>query len=205
MGYDTTMALYLFDLDNTLIDTGRVVNDGFKPALLEYLDLDLETFEGLNQVYWQQLTDSTDFDPRQYVQFLADQNQASSDKLLEIVYQPQWYTNHVFADVLSTLTELEKEHQLGIFSQGNHEYQTAKLRLAGLDKFFDQDCRFIFERKLAPQVLEKLPAATVIDDRIAVIETLSDYPQLKPLWLNRHQEKTDLNVNQIQTLSELLM
>lgn len=198
------MSLFLFDLDNTLLDTGRLVNEGFKPALQAFLGLDEATFAKLNEEYWQSLPDSTDFDPRTYTAFLADQTQKDPAQLLEIIYKPGWYQETIFPEVIAALEQLQAQHQIGLFSQGNHEYQTKKLELAGLTKFFSDELIYIFERKLAPKVLEDLPESTLIDDRFAVVETAQDFPQLTPIWLNRTNEKAHQKVRTIQSLSELL-
>jgi phosphoglycolate phosphatase-like HAD superfamily hydrolase len=197
------MSLILFDLDNTLLDTGKVVNQGFKPALQAILGLAEAEFAEANQAYWQSLADSTDFDPQAYAEFLATKYNNQATTLLECIYQPQWYADHVFAEVTNVLTELNADHQLGIFSQGNQTYQTQKLELSGLSQYFPPDMRFIFNRKLDPQILANLPAATVVDDRLAMVLVAQTYPQLKVIWLNRHGENATENVLEIQSLTEL--
>lgn len=198
------MSLILFDLDNTLLDTGKIVNQGFKPALQAYLKSETSDLDEASQAYWQTLVDSTDFDPQAYAAFLAERYGEKTERLLELIYQPQWYTDHVFAEVPEVLSTLAKNHQLGIFSQGNAIYQQQKLQLSQLLQFFDSNLIFIFDRKIQPAILANLPSAVVIDDRLAVIETAQDFSQLRPIWLNRSGENTNENVTSIQSLSELM-
>jgi len=198
------MSVILFDIDNTLLDTKVVVNQGFKPALQRRLKLEDHVFEDANQVYWQTLADSTDFNPQEYAQFLARRFSANSAELEKLLLSAEWFEAAVFPDVHQVLTQLKTAHTLGIFSQGLVSYQQAKLQLSGLAGYFSPEHTYITRRKLDPVFLSMLPESTLIDDRLAVIECLESQPRFTLIWLNPVQENTRKKRRQIQTLSELL-
>lgn len=198
------MSRLLFDLDNTLLDTGKLVNQGFKPAIQEFLGQSDIDFESANEDYWSDLADSTDFDPETYISFLAGRFGKNQTELLSLMYQPRWYTESLFSETTAVLTQLRAAgHELGIFSQGIEKYQSKKLELSGLKEFFAPELVFIFDRKLTPQNLVTLPESIVVDDRLAVIKILNDVPQITPVWLNRKNEDVIENCMKIQSLSEL--
>jgi len=60
---DDMSDVILFDIDNTLIDTKKLLNSYIKPALQEYLVSDVEHFEEVSSRYWQTLEKPTRFDP----------------------------------------------------------------------------------------------------------------------------------------------
>jgi len=203
MGYDMAMSCILFDIDNTLIDTGQLVNQGFKPALQKFLGVDDSDFTIANETYWQTLADSTDFSPESYSTFLAKRYSQDQAALLEIIYTPEWYTQNIFSEVIETLQTLAPSHRLGIFSQGNDEYQRQKLELSGLISFFEPDLLFISNRKITSENIALLPEAIVIDDRWLVIEALLNKSKITPIWLHRKQKFAQEKSLEIQSLLEI--
>lgn len=197
-----TMSLILFDLDNTLLDTGAAVNQGFKPAIQAFLGVEETDFNDANQTYWSDLADSTDFDPQLYAAFLAERYGRPAAGILEIIYQPRWFQNNVFSDV-TMLDDLKQDYDLGVFSQGNRAYQLHKLKVSNLERLFSPDLVYIFKRKLDPQVLVSLPEAVVVDDRLGMVLGLKDSAQITPIWLNRSQQQTEEKILQIQSLFDL--
>lgn len=83
-----------------------------------------------------------------------------------------------------------KKHCLGIFSEGDGEFQKAKLEKSGIKKFFDKDLVFIFPTKgdKLDYVWEKVKnlqgPVLIVDDNINHVTKISK-TQFTPLLLDR--------------------
>lgn len=177
--------IILFDIDNTLIDTKKLLDEFIKPAFAQKLEVPLSDFKAKSDQYWQQLEDSTDFNPDDYIDFVAKAYEVDPQVLREVLPTPDWYRQSVFMDVVPTLTELSLTHKLGIFSQGNPEYQRLKLDLGDIEHFFQPELVFFHQRKLLPEVITKLPQSVIVDDKLPVIQALQSQPQILPIWVSR--------------------
>lgn len=197
--------MLLFDIDNTLLDTKKLMNHFIKPALQEHLLSDPETFTQVSDRYWLTLDKKTAFDPEQYLMHLAVSFEAQLPVLHQIFYKPDFFVQSLFPDVKETLDTLKKKFRLGIFSEGKTDYQLQKLELAGIREEFETELLFTSLAKTAPDFLDRLPGAKIVDDRLAVIEALAQEPRFEPIWLNRESltQKTDTYCDTIYTLSEL--
>lgn len=195
--------LILFDIDNTLLDTKKLANDLVKPALSQHFGADHQDFLQTSDAYWQTLADPTDFNPEEYAAFLMATYGGDAQELLSIIFAPELYRQSLFPDVEPLLQQLSATYQFGIFSQGNEIYQRQKLELAGLTHWFKSEQIFLLRRKMEPAVLKELPESVVVDDKLAVAETLSDYAQLLPVWLNRIDDTQIPGIATIHALSDL--
>ena len=83
-------------------------------------------------------------------------------------------------------------------------YQINKLKLSGIYKFFDEDKIIISRNKSTFKLVEKMGTATVVDDWPEVIDYLSQYPQITPIWLNLLDNKKHKTAKTIHSLGELL-
>lgn len=195
--------LILFDIDKTLIDSHKLANEMFKPALSQHLQLDHQEFLKTAQEYWDQLEVSTDFNPEEFILFLVERYGGDPQALLNVIFAPELYRQCVYPDVMPVLNKLSTTYVLGIFSQGNEVYQQQKLELSGLKPYFKDDFIFILHRKLDAHTLEKLPEAVIVDDKPEVVQTLSNFPQFLPIWINRIDASRVPGTATIHSLNEL--
>lgn len=195
--------IVLFDIDNTLINTKKLFDEYLKPAFAQTLEVPLEQFRAKSDEYWQQLEDSTDFNPQDYITFIAQAYEVDPQVLRESLATPDWYRQSVFADVVPALTQLAVTHTLGIFSQGNAEYQRMKLDLGDIAHFFKPEYTFFYARKLQPENIASLPESIIVDDKLAVVEALHTNPQLLSVWLDRTAEVGPAGTPTIHSLSEI--
>jgi len=197
--------ILLFDIDNTLLDTQKLMNHFIKPALQENLVSQWDQFAAVSDRYWQTIQKPTLFDPEQYLTHLAVSFEAQRPALSNLFYTQDFYESSLFPDVKDMLAALASNFKLGIYSEGTPTFQVQKLELAGIKDFFKPELIFVSSDKIEPQFLATLPDATIIDDRLLVIETLAKEVRFQPVWLNRDSlsQKTNTFCDTIYTLSEL--
>lgn len=190
-----------FDIDKTLIDTELLIRN-IKNSLTE-VGYPEATFDQTLIDYRATLRDNTEFDPEVFIDNLsAASSQAEREHIAHTFWQASNFQQALFPDALMVLTGLSQLLELGIFSQGVKPWQQKKLQLAGLDKFFPEERRIIEANKLSETAITQLSqGAWVVDDKKPVAEFLrTNRPDLRVLWINRHQpEETDL-----ETISSLL-
>lgn len=193
----------LFDIDNTLIDTKKLMNSYIKPALFELVRGAKDEFQQTCDEYWQTLEKPTLFDPHAFVLHLQDHYHADLLVLTSRMYNPVFYQQSLFSEVKDTLQKLSSRYTLGIFSEGNVSFQKRKLELSDIRQFFNDDVMFITDDKANHDFLAPLPKSIVVEDRLNFIQSLQKYDQFQPVWLNRDQHEELMGVQTIKKLSEL--
>ncbi|HYD34698.1 MAG TPA: HAD hydrolase-like protein [Vitreimonas sp.] len=197
-------AVILFDIDRTLFDTPYWAGELVNPAIAELLNVKVEELLVVKNQYTDQLVKNTDFNPVDYLTHLSKVYARSIEELAQVFYQPAYFQQAVYADVLPTLLVLRSQYQLGIFSEGDLDFQQTKLELSGLKSFFEPELHFIERRKEVPQVLQRLqPGWVIVEDKPEVITTLETQTQTLPIWINREAETEFTPQRQMTTLTEL--
>ncbi len=197
------MPILLFDIDDTLLNTKKLISI-INKQVLAIIKLSETELQALINQYLKQL-DTNFTDPEDYCNYLSKKLNLSAEKkqqLIDVFYKKtQKYQNCLFTDT-KIVTQLAEKHQLGIFSQGGEKFQTAKYLNSGLAQYFNSDLIFISENKTAPQFLKKIPKkAIIIDNDLKVIKKLLNH-QRKAIWLNR-KTKEKLVEKTIFSLTEL--
>lgn len=193
----------LFDIDNTLIDTVRV-----KFLTIRNLASALNTSQNLlNKVvqkYTNSLKSSSDFDPSDYLKVISNHFGKDSDELNKVFYNRATYSLSLFSEVREVLIKLGVKNKLGVFSEGFSDFQTQKLLLTDIYKYFDKDIIFIFRRKMTQEALDKLPVnSVIIEDNRANAETLQSKGLFKVFWLNRKDDSVSPKAETIFDLEDL--
>lgn len=196
--------IILFDVDHTIFDTDTWTREYVRPALMDLLDTTPESLDEVAQQYQATLEKYTDFNPEDYLEFLANEFEVEFQTLRQVFFTPAFMAHSVFSDVFSTLEALKKHHRLGILSEANEAYQRTKLTQSGLLDHFEPELTFILHRKTEPAVLEELVSATIVDDNPKVIAEIAQYDHLEPIWLNRRDDNQQATVRTIRSLKELL-
>ncbi len=194
----------LFDVDHTLFDTTTWFQEFLKPVLAEALNTETENIARVADEYVASLEKSTDFNATDFRQWLGEEFEVEADSIRKLFFTPQYFERSLYRDVKPCLHSLETDYTLGIFSEGVADWQRPKIELSGLQPFLDSQHVYIYRRKLLPEVLAALPACTIVDDRQDVVIAISDYEQLQPIWLNRHNQATDDVIPTIHSLTDLI-
>lgn len=203
--------IILFDIDRTLFDTSRFVS-AVEASLLKFLQLPEEKLKNIGAKYSQSLVKNTDFDPEEYLKHLVNHLKISHQKniyqeLHNIYFSVAGFSHSLYPDVIPTLHRLKESAALGIYSEGNQKFQTAKLIKSGLMDLFDSRHIYIFRRKTELPTLSRLPDHVIIvDDNQSVIDELfaQQVRQITPIWLNRLDSSRHHFARTIHSLTELI-
>lgn len=192
-----------FDIDKTLIDSTKLLSNC--GAALEKAGVKRDIFTQIVDEYVGMLPSKTSFNPETLLQKLSDATQIETATLQTHFWQAEAFAAAVYYDVIPTLQQAAKNHQLGTFSQGVLDWQQKKLQLSGLEKFFVKDLILIAPDKLADSVVIRLAEkATVIDDKKDVVEHLRTKRSDLHVFRIVRDELTDRAQHQIQTLADVL-
>lgn len=200
---NTNKPLLLFDIDLTLYDT-NLFRQLYPPVMAKAMNISIQTLNKTQKSYTDRLAKSTDFLPEDFLHHIADVHNRSYEKLHDIYYNPENFHESLYPDVFPSLQRLKGHHTLGIFSEGFISFQTTKLKLSGIYNFFDPNFIFITRRKNESDIISQLPVnTTIIDDRIEVLESLSQFPNLTLVWLNRKDHSSSPTTKTIHSLTQL--
>ncbi len=194
----------LFDIDRTLFDTDQFVKNT-QTSAAKHLNVDLETLQKAKQEYTKTLTYDALFQPIDYTNHLGRTFGVDPEPLLsDFLHTQEHYRSAVFSESHEVLRALKQEKTLGVFSEGNLDFQRKKLEHTRLLSHFDPHHIYISERKLDPRVLDTIPKdAVIIDDKPIIIEALHQMGR-SAIWMNRKSKKKHPKVPTIFHLSELL-
>ncbi|PIY79128.1 MAG: hypothetical protein COY81_04410 [Candidatus Pacebacteria bacterium CG_4_10_14_0_8_um_filter_43_12] len=199
----TEQTVY-FDIDKTLVDTQKLLQN-CRQSLVQIGVLP-ENFDRAAKAYLGHLTSRTEYNPDDFIATVAFyQPEIEMTDISAAFWLAQNFAEALFPEVLTVLTQLSAHFTLGIFSQGNKDWQRKKLRKTGLAEFFSSDHLIIADYKLSPEIVTLLEEnAIVIDDKSEVIQFLkTDGPTgLKPIQIDR--QATSSNAQKIASLSALL-
>jgi FMN phosphatase YigB (HAD superfamily) len=184
-----SINLYL-DIDSTLLNTRKLFRERIRPALLEYLRVEDKELASIEEQYRSGLEKSTDFNPTHYLELLAQSFQVPLEEVSQIFFTPGFFREAVFLDVEPVLELLARKYQLGIYSEGHVVFQTQKLELSGLSKWFDNpELVLINRRKLEQEAISLVPSGSwVVDDNLEVVKRLSLEEGINVCWLRREVE-----------------
>ena len=190
----------LFDIDYTLINS-QVSKELRRKKFSNLLGISEDDFLLTEKEYVKRDSGFTDFNPNEYVDFIAKKYGVGRDSISEIFFQDENFGRAVYQDVLTTLEALKNDFSLGIFSEGFVDFQMLKLHKSNLLKYFDPNLTFVFKRKLTEDSFKLLPQGCfIVDDNVFVIEGLCKEGSFKPIWLNRKGDATNTSCRVIESL-----
>lgn len=196
-------SLLLFDIDGTVFNTEKF-GSFVRTEFLKILTISKEELSRAIADYFAALETTTDFSPRDITIHIG-QRYSMDPILLDKVFweNDKIYKDSLYPEVVSVLKKLSEIHTLGIFSQGNEEFQTRKLRAAGIMDIFNKGYIFIYARKLLDEAISNLPRnAAVIDNKHDVVVELSK--SRDTIWINRKSDESDPHIKTIHALTEIL-
>jgi len=191
----------LFDIDKTLVNP-RIFLDNFSRSLESCKIIGKDEFSQVFDSYKKELESSTDYDSDEFIRRISELSGKNSKEIQEISNDEKLWEDVVYKECREALEKLKGlGYSLGIYSEGFTSYQLAKLRLTGLDEFFEQELLFINRRKLDDDFIENLPdGATIVDDKKEVIERLNEEGRFNLVWINRVDGP---EIEEIDTLDSL--
>ncbi|PIR59195.1 MAG: hypothetical protein COU69_01255 [Candidatus Pacebacteria bacterium CG10_big_fil_rev_8_21_14_0_10_56_10] len=177
----------LFDIDDTLLDTGRFFRQVLWPLLSGLLDISLGELDDSARLYFDRLSSPSDFHPLELLAHLATIYQIELDRLREVVFVPDNVERCRFEDVLPAMDQLAGSTRLGIYSEGvRQDWQQFKLESLGVMDWLQPDLIFIEMRKLRPEVVAQLPPGVlIVDDKRSVVTTLARSGRVQPVLIDR--------------------
>ncbi len=96
----------------------------------------------------------------------------------------------LYDEVIPVLETLSRTCDLGIFSEGDEELQSAKLAQTMIDIHFHADHKHILLEKLSSLdsifPLYESQDVTVVDDKLPILKEIKDkYPSIQTVWVKR--------------------
>lgn len=197
------MKLILFDLDRTLFDTNRFI-DLVRTRMANFTKKNEQIIKQLENKY-QQLCSKLAFDPLHYSEFLSRELHINTSEIVkQFTDFKNIYSESVFDEAVPVL-ELckKKKNRVGIFSEGNVDFQKMKINYSGLSSYVDHNHIYVFENKLALASIESLPSDIfIVDDKLKVIDQLTEHG-IKSIWINRTSKQKHKTSQTIFSLNEL--
>ena len=191
-------GIILFDIDRTIFDTGKMVEDIDTATAKIIKSSNLESLIVLNR--------SREFSPETYTKMLCEKFHFNDQKkLLEIFYGGKYkyiYKNNVFPKTRIVLDKLKTNYRLGIYSEGISKFQNNKFKSLELDEYFEKNLIFIFAAKDTEEAIAKIPkSAIIIDDKERICEFLTKNG-INAIWLNKIDDRVSPNFQTIHNLLE---
>jgi len=190
-----------FDIDRTLVDSNVIRRNGIG-LLSEKTRLKKFQIVALTKEYQAGLSHKNKYNPWKLAEFV--EKNTGGDNLGEIYINKEVYEGSVYPRTKEYLGRLKKVgYELGIFSEGNYQYQINKLKFGGLSDLFDPKLLIILDKKCRKEAVGKMAGGVVVDDCREVISYLTRFGDIRPIWLNRKKEPEVEGVATIYSLEEL--
>lgn len=196
--------LILFDWDDTLFSKVEY-KKRLRSNLARICEVSEEIIFEVEEKYFNNLEKTDDFRIDTFVQSFEEKfgkkielEDFNSDKL-------GIYSQALFPEAISVLDKLKNKFNLGIYSQGFIALQKMKIKLSGVEDFFDEKFVFIDRDKLNPEFLTKLPdGAIIVDDKKEVVEKLKTLNRFNVIWINRINDEKIQGIKTIKNLLEII-
>lgn len=192
--------LVLFDIDRTLFDTDKYLAEMDQVLMLK-IGARHEEFNDAVKEYYKNIDSVIRFVPNDYLTHLSDTFAVPQKSLEDIFWDKQRYLKYRYPDVVPTLDTISRKYSVGIFSEGDEEFQLFKYRTLSITLFINENQIYIVPDKNDEDFLRTVPDdAIIIDDSLKNIEVLNQYENFKPIWINREDEAVH---EEIPTIFEL--
>lgn len=180
----------LFDIDHTLVDTKKL-RKYTKDSLIKSSLIRPGIFNAIEDRYIKRLNRFNRFEPNDYLKYISKHTHVSFSALQAASYgRNDIYKHSLFPHTVNVLQSLAKNYVLGIFSEGDKDYQLSKLIKASIIRYFHADYIFIGKNKLSSRIIKNIPSQSVIiDNDRKILETLSKKRDIVPIWLTNDAER----------------
>lgn len=197
--------IILLDIDKTLFDVNAFFSKNVWPAVEEDLKISRAKLDKVSKIYQGTLSKNTEFDPKGWMSVARKELGDKANDIKDYIYNPDFFVDSLFNEVIPALNELKEDYTLGIYSEGIEEWQRKKIELSGLNNYFEQKYIIISPNKVSEIVMGSIPkGSTIVDDRSDVVLDLQTVDDIYPVWLNRTEKQPLPNTKEIKTLTGLL-
>ena len=172
--------LVFLDLDNTLFDS-----DSYRKSVFEKIG----NPSLCQEIYDEFIRESGCFFPREFVDRLSKRTKGvNKEEVLNIIFDPKNFQDNIHEEVLATLSKLTKFGEIGIFSQGDKDFQSAKI--ANFKHLFHKDrVHIILDKKsFMPKAFMNSKGYKVyfVDDILPMLQIAKKInPSVFTIWIKR--------------------
>lgn len=122
------------------------------------------------------------------------------------------YLESLYQDSVDVLEKLKKVFRIGVFSEGDKDFQMKKLEKSGILELFDKRLIFIYSNKLSKisRLAKKYKPLAVIDDRPKFVIAWANHDISKAIRIKRGRYQTEKipekrgNVFEVENLEAIL-
>lgn len=99
-------------------------------------------------------------------------------------------THKIYKEVIEVLDSLNKIATLGIFSEGNIDFQRRKLKETNIDKYFEKNHTHIVLKKIddLKRILKSYEDRQIffVDDKLTIlVDAKKSFPEVFTIWVKR--------------------
>lgn len=186
--------VFFIDLDNTLLDTGRLKKEAMTQAIENFFSRQPHPNQAISrsQQFWDLYQEIKHIDGQISIPDLAIQvaNQMKLPELATPLKQTLLqlpFQNYVFPKVAKTLKQLSQSARLVVVSSTDPAYGTAKLNGSRLAPYFDELYLFPDKRDHLAQLVKKYShyKLSFVDDQLPILEAFSQVsPHAETIWIS---------------------
>jgi len=171
--------LILLDLDNTLFDS---------PSYRKLVFTKLGNVVLCQKIYDKMLDEFGYFLPKMFVEILSNRVRGVREKAMGIIFDQKNFKDNLHKEVLTSLKILIELGEVGILSQGDKEFQHAKI--SHFKHLLSSNHINILKNKKSDMVdvFENIQTYKIyfVDDMIDMLETAKKInPQITTIWMKR--------------------
>lgn len=185
--------LIFIDIDNTMYDSSQYRSKMFKKIGEQFAKEGITNGETVAHAVYESFRAEGlgFFDPEKFVELCIAKTGAKKTKpadISAIIYSPEMLKGNFYAEVQDVLVRLSKIGTLGIYSQGIHSLQKAKID--EILHFFHADLIFVVRSKkeTAGDIFKEFPDAKIyfIDDALPILQKVkSGHTNVFTIWIQR--------------------
>ena len=199
----------LFDMDRTIFNTNLLIRN-IKNLIASTLNISEEKTEKTINNYLSSLPENFHFDFSSMLKKFNPTEDTFKNLLSDCQNNSSLYP--AYPDTIPTLKLLKRKGlQIGIFSEGNPQFQLLKFKHMRIEKFTNKDLLFIRKNKKDKKFLNQLPKDSIIvDDKKEIVEMLSKTGKFNPIQIKRERNSLKPNIHNqspypiISSLTEIL-
>lgn len=198
--------IILFDIDRTIFDTSKFGRK-IEAKIARIVSANTKFITDIKNIYKAKLQKDTDFLPRELLKEISLKFNYSYEKLLRTYFaDSEIFNDSLYEDTPRVFKSLgQNGYRIGIFSEGDEEFQEMKIKNPNVSIYLDRKLIFIAKRKLDNGFLGTIPRGSIIvDDTLGVIESLLNFGKHTPVYINRQDHTSHPVARTIHRLSELI-
>ena len=172
--------LILLDIDNTLFDS---------PSYRKLVFKKIGNISLCQEIYDKMIRESGYFFPDAFAKIISELlKKRKADEIMSVIIDPKTFRENLHKDVLDSLNKLTKIGKVGILSQGDNEFQSAKI--VHFKHLLSRDHIHILSDKKSDMVriLKNLKEHDLyfVDDMLSMLQMAKKIqPSIVTIWMKR--------------------